>query len=209
MRKAFRKLIIVRAVLIACSIWLVWFAWNAPGGNPRDGWSMIKVWIGASPMPGSGDRAYHIAGATSKGVAPIETSIGSDHGWVLVRRHRRGVFFPWLETRNIRVSAALMTRSSWVSGTDDPTFHEALASMRLWYAEKDTEWHRRVVYAIDMELAGEYPKDKVSIGYALLDVLAVAAHAIIVLYAYRAIRWILRHQPTPAEGAPELYERAE
>lgn len=145
-------------------------------------------------MPGSGDRAFLEAGMGGLGMAPVETDAGSTHGWVLVRRDRRGLFVPWIERRDVRIAAVDVKHPDWQSGSGDASFHQALRSMRGWYTAQSTDWHQRVVSAIDKELQGVFPAYSVRWLPLMVELLVVQAHLFLLVLVYRTASQVLRRQ---------------
>ncbi len=198
----------ILVLLLVCSAGMVLFALRGAEGNPRDGWSMIKVWVGVSPMPGSGSRAYLIAGPSPANTVRLKNGTNSV-GSVCVRRDRRGLFFPWLQTDDIKLIQH-NPQQSWLSGTDDPIFHETLASVRpayVEYAQQRGEWYQRVVDAIDAELGGAYPQRTVSWGLLVLDGLGLIAPFVLIY----SMTWViigLTHRPRGRGTELAVYERA-
>ncbi len=87
------------ACILVGSALIVLFGWNGAKNTPRDGWSWVKAWVGAAPMPGSSDRAYFVAGyggslAHLDRAAPPDQSPAENAVMVLVRRDRSGLFLP-------------------------------------------------------------------------------------------------------------------
>lgn len=171
---------------------------------------MFRVWIGVSPMPGSGSRAYLVAGASPANTVRLVNGTNS-LGSVCVRRDRRGLFFPWLETNDVQLIQH-NPQQSWTSGTDDLSFHDMLASVRptyVVYAEQRGEWYQRIVDAIDAELGGAYPERNVSWGLLVLDVLGLVAPFALIYSMTWAIIGIAHHQSRTRGTELVVFERAE
>lgn len=201
---------VVHAIMILCMLALIAIAWSVPQGNPRDGWSMIRVWVGMSPMPGSGDRAYQISSYSMANTVPIAVEGYEGHGSVLVRRDRRGLFVPSIETFDVHL-IHLQTQTRWASGSEEPAFHAILRSIRPAYTELAAQrgaWYQRVVDSIDGELGGRYPSRSIRGWMLAVDVLALVAHLGLLYYVIRVVAWMIRYRPRVAEGGPVLYERA-
>ena len=166
-------------VLFTASLLVAIFGWNAAKNTPRDGWSWVKMQIGAAPMPGSGDRAYFVAGFGPFSRLDQNNPTPESFAMTLVRRDRRGLFIPWLETNDIRMAMASGKKGDWKTGSEDPRWHGVLRSSRKWYANQDSDWHQKVVAGIDTELAGGFPIRKIRPWYLALDALVFLAHAVL------------------------------
>ncbi len=201
---------VILVVLFVCSIGMMLFAWNGAKGNPREGWSMVKVWTGVSELPGSRSWAYLVAGPSPANTVQIDSE--ADHyGSVVVRRYRRGLFFPWLETFDVQL-IHYQPYTTWKSGTDDPVFHETLAHIRpvyVEYAHERGEWFQRVVDAIDAELDGAYPARTVSWGLFVLDAVGLIAPFFLVYSLTWLIVLLTGYRPRTGVDGPVLFERAE
>lgn len=201
---------VILVVLFVCSIGMMLFAWNGAKGNPREGWSMVKVWTGVSELPGSGSRAYLITGPSPANTVRLNNGTNS-LGSVCVRRDRRGLFFPWLQTDDVRL-IQFNPQQSWTSSTDDPNFHDTLAAVRpayVEYAHERGEWFQRVVDAIDAELDGAYPARTVSWGLFVLDAVGLIAPFFLVYSLTWLIVLLTGYRPRTGVDGPVLFERAE
>lgn len=198
-----------KPILFACvlmgSVVLVIFGWNGAKNTPRDGWSWVKASIGAAPVPGSGDRAYFVAGygplAHLDRPARPDQSPAENMVMVIVRRDRSGFFLPWLETNDLRMVSGTGKKRPWQTGTDDPRWHETLRAARAWYVDQDTDWHRTVVAGIDAELAGEYPSRRIRPGFLMLELLVLLAHAVLVSPVLYGIHRALKAHYDPTDQA--------
>jgi hypothetical protein len=101
---------------------------------------------------------------------------------------------PWIERRDVRIAAVDGKHPDWQSGSDDASFHQALRSMRGWYSAQSTDWHQRVVSAIDTELQGVFPAYSIRWQPLMLELLVVLAHLFLVMLVYRTARLALRRE---------------
>jgi len=211
MRLLKRPPIAALIALLVCSAGMVLFAWNGAAGNPRDGWSVVKASLGASPMPDSGSRAYFIAGPSLANTVRYEINGNQSSGTVMVRRDRRGLFFPWLQTIDVKL-IQYQPHMTWKSGTGDPNFHDTLVTVRsayVEYAQQRGEWYQRVVDAIDAELGGAYPARTVHWRLAMLDALSLISPFVLVYsLTWLIVRLTQVRTRTRVDG-PVLYEPAE
>ncbi len=191
-------------ILFACvlmgSVVLVIFGWNGAKNTPRDGWSWVKASIGAAPVPGSGDRAYFVAGYGGSFARLEQSDLIPAQDWVmvLVRRDRSGLFLPWLETYDLRMVSGTGKKRPWQTGTDDPRWHETLRAARVWYVDQDTDWHRTVVAGIDTELAGGYPDRRIRPGFLMLELLVLLAHGVLIATVLYGVHRALKAHFDPA-----------
>lgn len=179
-------------------LWLiiVGYGWGAARNNPREGWSLVKIHLGiVGPSP-SGDRAY------TTGLGPgLRTDLsaigyGSDeHVWIVVRRERVGLFVPWRETTDLRAISGTNSFQGLHTGTSNPAWPKLLGVVRPLFAAGNTEWSRRLLDAIDAELAGELPRSTVRPGMLAREVVVLLSHAMLFVCAalmFRSARqtWI-------------------
>ncbi len=174
-------------LLVVSAVFVIW-GWNGAKNNPRDGWSMIKVSLHLAPASSSGDQAWLAAGNSSFAEIKLNNpTLGINGVMVLVRRDRRGIFIPWLETWDLRVITVPGHGQPWHSGMDDPRWIPLLKQARDSYAAHDTEWHQRIATGIDTELAGGYPDRNIRPWYLLLEIFVLLAHGMLFVAAIASL----------------------
>lgn len=178
-----------RTIALACcavaALIGVLAAWNAAGSNPRDGWSWARIHTGNTPRSPSGDWAFHELRTVR---AAFNLSQGDQtqafRVIVLLRRSRFGVFQPWLQTRDLELLDLTGRNTDLRSGTADPQWPAILRAARDYHAQtvagsddpRVTQYHQRIVDAIDTELAGGYPETTIMWGGLVMDLLYITSH---------------------------------
>ncbi len=176
-------------------------AWNAAGSNPRDGWSWARIKLGITPQSPSGDWAFHeVRTVQARVVANAADPAGVARVMTIQRRSRFGLFEPWLQTRDLWLLDLSGQASDWQTGTANPRWTALLQAVREYHAAQITTttsadsaaYLRRVVAAIDTELAGGFPKKRILWPALVLDGLFVLAHLALLVCFYTGIRWVWR-----------------
>ena len=186
------------ACLIVISALIAIYGWNGAKNNPLFGWSSVKIRLGLAPMPGSGDRAYFVGGYGPMAQLELDHSVPAENVvMVLVRRDRRGLFIPWIETYDLRMVSATGQKLPWQTGTDDPRWEPTLKLARDWYATHDEEWYQTIVAGIDTELAGGYPDRRIRPWYLMLEIIVLFAHVALIGAALYRFHRLMKPHHTP------------
>ncbi len=189
------------ACILVLSIVGVVMAWNATASNPRDGWSWARITLGNTPASPSGDWAFHeVRTVQARVVINPADSASIARVMTIQRRSRFGLFEPWLQTRDLRLLDLSGLERDWQTGTANPQWVQLLQAVREYHAQQfasttipdSATYLRRVIAAIDTELAGGFPEQRILWRGLALDVLFILAHLALLVCFYTGIRWVWR-----------------
>ncbi|MFK7883565.1 MAG: hypothetical protein AB8F26_05200 [Phycisphaerales bacterium] len=186
-------------------VWLiaVMIAWNASvaASNPREGWSLVRIWIGITGPSPSGDRAYLIRDKrfglyrTADGGVSVVPTI-EDQAWFaigepIIRRTRLGLFVPWNERVDLRVLDYTQQFTNWKTGSTDPDWVPVLRALESRPDARKDERESHLTDAIATELAGDHPERRVIVRGLILDIGIVLAHVLLSIASVRCLTRVL------------------